>query len=146
MSVEKFLNVAKIFGGSSLTEEEKSELYKETMIMALARMTRADLTIDAVEVDTVIDFVKKTTGSELSPATIKSAASSELFESQPLDKHLKKVGKHLDSAHRISIVKGMAEVIGSDGMVSENEIDFFNSLVSALNLTPAELVFSDINK
>lgn len=145
MSAVNFLNIKKIFGGNTLSDQEKEELFKETLIMSLARMTRADLTIDGVEVKSVIDYVAKATGTELSEPTIREAAASELFESEPLDKHLKKVAKHLETAHRVSITKGLAEVISSDGQVSDNEIDFFNTLVTALELTPAQLVFDGVS-
>ncbi|MFK8031324.1 MAG: TerB family tellurite resistance protein [Gammaproteobacteria bacterium] len=141
MSVDKFLNISKIFGGKSISEDEENDLYKETLIMALCRMTRADLTIEAAEVNAVIAYVEKATGSKISDATVRSAASSELFETMPLEKQLKKVSKHLSVEHRVSITKGLAEVIGSDGQISANETDFFNTLVSALGVTPAELVF-----
>ena len=102
-------------------------------------MTRADLTIDAVEIDTVSQYVKAVTGASISDATIRVAASSEIFEKAPLAKQLQRISKYLSSAHRLTIVQGLAQVISSDGNVSDNETEFFNTLVKALNLTPAEL-------
>ena len=139
MITDAFSNVAKIFSGKKINADEEIELFKETLILSLSRMTRADLSIDAVEIDSVIKFVKNATGADISDATIRVAASSEIFESAPLNKQLQKVSKHLSSTHRRVIVEGLAEVIGSDDHISDAETEFFNSLVTALNLTPAEL-------
>ncbi len=139
MSTDTFSNVASIFSGKKISADQENELFKETLILSLSRMTRADLSIDAVEVDAVIKFVKTATDADISEATIRVAASSEIFESAPLDKQLQKVSKHLSSTHRRVIVEGLAEVIGSDGHVSDAEAEFFNTLVNALKLTPAEM-------
>ncbi|MEM7083010.1 MAG: TerB family tellurite resistance protein [Pseudomonadota bacterium] len=139
MSNEIFSMVSRIFGGRTISEDQESELFKETLIMALSRMTRADLTIEPIEVQSVIEFVKHATGAEISDNTIRVAASSELFESDPLEKHLKKVSKHLSAEHRVKIMEGLKHIIGSDGKVTSNEADFFNSLIDALGLSAAQI-------
>ena len=140
MDIQKYINVANIFKGKTFDEQQESELFKETLILTLSRMTRADLNTDPAEVDAVINYVKQAANADVSAGTIRTAASSELFESTPLDKQLKKIAKHLNSDHRKAIVKGLIEIIASDGRVSYNEKDLFDSVVTALNVTPSELV------
>ncbi len=140
MDIQKYINVANIFKGKTFDEQQESELFKETLILTLSRMTRADLNTDPAEVDAVINYVKQAANADVSAGTIRTAASSELFESAPLDKQLKKIAKHLNSDHRKAIVKGLIEIIASDGRVSYNEKDLFDSVVTALNVTPSELV------
>jgi len=139
MANETFGYVASLFGGKTISEEERTDLFREMLILALSRMTRADLSIDAVEVDSVIKYVASATGANISDATVRTAASSELFETAPLDKQLQKVSKHLTGAQKRTIVQGLADVIGSDGHVSDAESELFDSLVGALNLTPSQL-------
>ncbi len=140
MDIFNFGTVSNLFKGKTFDEQEESELFRETLILTLSRMTRADLNTEPAEIDAVIEYVKTATDADISEGTIRTAASSELFESAPLDKQLKKIAKHLNADHRRAIVKGLIEIIGSDGRVSDNEKDMFDSVVIALNVPPSELV------
>lgn len=139
MALDKFLNFSNIFKGKKFDAEREDELFRETLILTLSRMTRADLNTEPAEVDAVIEFVSSATGANISAATIRTAASSELFETTPIEKQLRKIARHLNSDHRVVIAKGLVEIIGTDGRVSDNEKEFFNSVVTALEVTPAEL-------
>jgi hypothetical protein len=45
MAIADLKSVLKIFGGSDVTEEEQSQLYKEVLLMTLARAADADINI-----------------------------------------------------------------------------------------------------
>ena len=68
------------------------------------------------------------------------AASSELYETATLNKYLASSAKKLALAELVAIAEALVEVVKADGHVGEREIEFFNSVVAALNLTPAELM------
>lgn len=137
MSITNLAHIKKFFGGTD-NPEEKRELYKEMLLMTLSRATRADLVTNESEVETVQGILLKLLGEEVSSADIRVAAASELFETAPISKYLERVGPQLDSKQNRSIVSALIEVFGADGQISALEVDFFNMVVEALNLTPAE--------
>ncbi len=139
MSLVKFGNILKFIRGGEPTAEEKKQLFKEASLMTLARATSADTNIKRVEVKTVQQILKKTTGEEVSVADIRLAAHSELFEKQPLEKYLSGVGRKLDAKDRMIIMQSLAEVIRSDERVSRFETDYFDLVANALKATPSEL-------
>ena len=55
MAIADLKNVLKIFGGSEITEDQQNELYKEVLLMTLARAADADINIQTVEVDRIRD-------------------------------------------------------------------------------------------
>ena len=132
--------VLKIFGGSEPSEEEKAELAKEVMLMVLARATAADTNIKQIEVDTVAEVLKAQTGDEFSSADIRVAANSRIYEKAPLDRYVASAARKLDPPARLSIATALKGVIHSDERVSDHEISFFNQIVGALDLTPAQLM------
>ncbi len=137
MSITNLAHIKKFFGGAD-NPEEKRELYKEMLLMTLSRATRADMVTYESEVETVQSILLKLLGEEISSADIRVAAASELFETAPINKYLERVGPQLDSKQNQSIVNALIEVFGADGQISALEVDFFNMVVEALNLTPAE--------
>ena len=56
-------------------------MFKEVLVLVLARATRADTNVASVEVQHVINVLKEETGDDYTEAQILTAASSELFES-----------------------------------------------------------------
>ena len=80
------------------------------------------------------------TGEDVSTAEVRLAAGSALYESAPLASYLQRAAKQLSADRRVAVVRALEEVIHSDVRVSPFEIDFFNSVATALNLSPAELV------
>ena len=140
MSIASLGGILKIFGGSEPTEEERKELAKEAMLMVLARATAADSNIKNIEVETVRAILREHTQDEFSVADIRVAANSELFEKAPLQKYVSSVGRKLAITDRVEITDALAEVIRSDDRISSREIDFFNQISEALQLTPAELM------
>lgn len=139
MSIASLGNLLKIFNGAKPTPEERQDLFKEAAIMTVARATASDLNIKEIEVATVQEIVSRITREDISTADVRMAANSKLYESAPLDKYLSKVGAQLDVADRLIIVRALAEVILSDKYISHAEVDFFNMVARAFDLTPAEL-------
>lgn len=139
MAISDLKNVLKIFGGSDAGGVAQDELYKESLLMTLARAARADVNIQAVEVDRIREILKQHTGDEFSEADVRVAARPELYAETNLKKYLSSVQKKLSDAQRADIVQALADVMRSDDSVSVLEIDFFNGVATALKATPAQI-------
>lgn len=139
MSIASLNNVLKIFGGGEPTEEERRRLYKEALLMTLARASHSDANVSPVEVETVQKIVERVTGESVTPADVRIAAGSELYEKAPLDHYLGRVTRKLRAHERSTIVCCLAEVIKSDVRVSPREVAFFDSVAQSLRATPAEI-------
>jgi len=148
MAIADLKNVLKIFGGSDVSEEQRNELFKEVLVMTLARAADADINIQTVEVDRIRDIIKEHTGEDVSAADIRVAARAELYAEATLRKYLSSVRKRMKTSHRVSTVDALADVFRSDKTVSVLEIDFFNGVADALQVTPAQvagLVAGDVD-
>ncbi len=139
MSIANLNNVLKIFRGTDMNPEEERELFREVLLMTLARASSSDANIAPVEVETVQAIVERTVGEPVSAADVRVAAASTLYETAPLEKYLSSCGRKLDTTSRATIAKALAEVIKSDTQVTSREIQFFDMVAGALALTPAEL-------
>jgi len=139
MSIKNLSHVKKFFGHVD-NAEEKQELYKEMLLMTLCRGARADLTTEDAEIKTVRRILLEFTGEDVSSENVRIAAASELYEKAPINKYLSQVGPQIERSQRQSIVKALVEVFESDGKVTAAETEFFNMVVGALKLTPAEAV------
>lgn len=140
MSISSLAGVLKIFGGTDPTPEEQTQLTKEVMLMTLARATAADTNIKAIEVEKVREVLLSHTGEDFPAADIRVAANSAIYEKAPLNKYLSSSSKKLGPDDRLEIAQALEEVINADGRVSDREITFFNDVVAALALTPAQLM------
>lgn len=140
MSIVSLGNVLKIFGGGKLEPEAKQALFKEVALLTLARATASDTNIKEIEVEETRAIIERLTRESVSVADVRVAASSKIYETAPLDKYLTKTGSQLDVADRVSIVNALADVILVDKRVTDKEIDFFNMVAKAFDLTPAALV------
>ena len=140
MSIADLSNVLSIFGGSEPDPEKQKELFKEVLLMTLARASSSDSNIQQIEVESIQGILKQETGEEFSVADVRKAARSDLYETVPLRKYLSSASRKLESEDRVTIIQTLAEVIRSDTEVSVLEIDFFNSVAEALKATPAELI------
>lgn len=132
--------VLKIFGGAELSAAEQGDLSKEIMLMVLARATAADTNIKQVEVDTVCRVLKAHTGTEFTSAEVRVAATTSLYDRAPLDRYVSSAARKLDPKARVQIAQALKEVVKSDERISSLEINFFNYVVNALDLTPAQLM------
>ncbi len=134
MSLSYFTVIKKMFGGKDLSEAERHDLVREAMVMTLARVTKSDSNIEAVEIETVQRVIKDKLGEEMSAADIRVAAASELFEAEPLDRYLHKASFVLKDEDKELIARALGEVIHSDGEVRGNETEFFNTVVKELGV------------
>ena len=140
MSIADLSNVLSIFRGSDPAPEEQQELFKEVLLMTLARASSSDSAIQSIEVDSIREIMQRETGDEFSDADVRKAARSDLYEKVPLRKYLSSASRKLSSEDRVRIITTLAEVIKSDTEVSVLEVDFFNDIADSLKATPAELV------
>lgn len=139
MAIADLSNVLKIFGGSDVSADNENDLFEETLLMTLARAADADINIQHVEVERIQQILKEHTGKEFSSADIRVAAREELYAEATLVKYLRTAEKGLTEAHCSEIVQALTEVFKSDASVSALEVDFFNNVVNALNVTPAQI-------
>ncbi len=139
MAIADLKSVLKIFGGGDVSKEDREQLFKETLLMTLARAADADINIQHAEVDRIREILKKHTGEDFSQADIRLAARDELYAESTLVKYLSSVRGKLSDEHRVQTVHALADVFRSDQAVNALEVDFFNSVAKALQLSPAEL-------
>ena len=139
MAIADLKNVLSIFGGSDIGEDKQNELFKEVLLMTLARAADADINIQSAEVDRIQEILKEKTGEEFSAADIRVAARDELYAVAGLRKYLSSVVHKLKDEHRADIVQALADVFRSDNNVGVLEIDFFNSVAERLMVTPAQI-------
>ena len=141
MSISSLSHILEFFrlGDKELSAEDKKMLVEEVLLMTLARATSADHNIDPVEVEVAQGVIKEATGSDISAQDIRIAAISDLYKEATIEKYLSKISSKIDLADRQLVVNSLAQLIRVDGKVSPFEIDFFNSVVDALGLTPAQM-------
>lgn len=139
MAIADLKSVLKIFGGGDVSEAEQNELFKEVLLMTLARAADADINIQPVEVDRIREILKEHTGEDFSAGDIRVAARDELYAQATLKKYLEKARSKMRSEHRIDIIRTLADVFRSDHDVSVLEVEFFNTVADALNCTAAEV-------
>ncbi|MBW2314113.1 MAG: TerB family tellurite resistance protein [Deltaproteobacteria bacterium] len=139
MSLLDFDNLLRFIRGGEPSPEERRGLFREAVLMALARATSADTHIDNIEVETVQTILRDVLGEEISVADIRTAAKSELFEKEPLEKYLSGVARKLDPGDRITILRCLGDVIRCDERISEYETDYFDTVARALEATPSEI-------
>jgi uncharacterized tellurite resistance protein B-like protein len=139
MAIADLKNVLHIFGGADVSEDQESELFKEVLLMTLARAADADINIQTVEVDRIREILKQHTGEEFSSADVRVAARSELYAEATLRKYLGSVRKKMSDAHRAQTIQALADVFRSDSNVSVLEVDFFDRVATALQVTPSQI-------
>lgn len=132
-------SIFKLFQADS-TKQSITDIFNEAVLMTLSRATIADTNIKHIELETVQQIVKDTTGEEVSLADIRIAAKSRLFESAPLERHLVSVGKVLNLDQKISLLDSIAKVILADERVSSREVRFFNIVADSIGVTSAEIM------
>ena len=148
MAIADLKNVLKIFGGAEISADQENELFKEVLLMTLARAADADINIQAVEVDRIQSILKAHTGEEFSSADIRVAARADLYAESTLVKYLNSVYKKMSDTHRTKTIQALADVFRSDSTVSVLEVDFFDSVANALHIKPSQvagLVAGDVD-
>ncbi len=139
MALADLSSVLKIFGESSADPENQEHLYKEVLLMTLARAASADSNMAPVEIVSIQGIMQRETGQDLTEADIRKAARPDLYESANLRKYLRSVQGRLNGASKSAILQALADVIRSDTEISGLEVDYFNRVATALGATPAEL-------
>ena len=139
MAIADLNYVLKLFGGSDVSEDHENDLFEEVLLMTLARAADADVSIQHVEVERIQAILKQHTGKEFSSADIRVAAREELYAEATLVKYLRGAQKKLSDTHCSEVVHALADVFRSDSTVSGLEVDFFNNVVGALDVTPAQI-------
>ena len=129
--------VLKVFGSSSSGEEVQEDLYKEVLLITLAQASKADANIHPLEIETIQKIMLRETGQELSEADIRKAMA-DMYESANLRKYLRRVQGRLNAENKSTILQALVDVIKSVTQINVLEIDFFNRVVDALRMTPAE--------
>ena len=148
MAIADLKNVLNIFGGSDIAEVKRNELFKEVLLMTLARAADADINIQSVEVDRIKEILKEHTGEDVTAADIRVAAREELYAEATLRKYLRSVRRRMTHDDRGTTIQALADVFRSDSNIGVLEIDFFNRVAEALQATPAQiagLVAGDID-
>ncbi len=139
MALADLKNVLNIFGGSDITEDKQNDLFKEVLLMTLARAADADINIQSIEVERIQEIIKNHTGEDVSAADIRVAARAELYAESELRKYLAKVQSKMKPEHRAETVQSLAEIFKSDHVVSPLEIDFFDRVATSLGVTPSQI-------
>jgi uncharacterized tellurite resistance protein B-like protein len=140
MAIAELKSVLNIFSGTAPSEEEQAALFGEALLMVLARASSSDTNIDPAEIEMVREIMRERTGQELTEVDIRRAARTELYESTSVQKYLRSVQHQLKTEDKVTIAQSLADLIKIDTHISVLEIDFFNGVAEALQLTPAQLV------
>ncbi len=139
MAIADLKNVLNIFGGADVSEDQQNELFKEVLLMTLARAADADINIQTVEVERIQEILKENTGEEFSSADIRVAARSELYAEATLRKYLGSVRSKMTDVNRAKTIQALADVFRSDSNVSVLEVDFFDRVATALQVSPSQI-------
>jgi len=141
MEIGKLETLWRFFGGDTSAEdpETRTQLLKEVMVMVLSRAAASDSNIRGVEVETVQRVFMDAFESEISAADIRTAAKSELYETTPLESYLRRASTRQNSSEKQLIVRALGNVIEADQKVGPFEVEYFNMVATALQLTPAEI-------
>ncbi len=138
MAFGNLRDVLKIFGGSSTSEKTRDEFYKEVLMMTLAEASRADANVHPLEIETIQQIMQRETGQDLTEADIRVASRSDIYRSASLLKYLRRARVQLNAENKATILQALIDVIKSDTKVNVLEIDFFNRVIKALRMSPAE--------
>jgi len=139
MALADLKNVLNIFGGKDISEDQQNDLFKEVLLMTLARAADADINIQNVEVDRIREIIKDHCGEDVSAADVRVAARADLYAEATLNKYLRSVAKRMRDDHRAEVIAALADVFRSDQHVSPLEVDFFNRTAEAIGATPAQI-------
>ena len=139
MSLVNFASITKLVRDNSGNVKHKQELFQEVLLMVLARATRADSNVEKVEIARVREVLKQQLDMDFSDAEIRTAASSEIFETQSLERYLASATRKLDERERTIILIALASVIRSDEEIRVFELGFFDRVALALRATPSEI-------
>jgi len=119
--------------------KNQEALFEEVLLLVLARACRADSNVESIEVVHVQTALREVTGEQFSEADILTAASSELFETQSLERTLSNAARKLDSKYKISVLESLADLIRADSLIRDPELEFFDHVAKSLQALPSEI-------
>jgi len=131
-------SVLKNFGGSSANEKTQDELYREVLMLTLAEASMADANIHPLEIETIQKIMQRETGQDLTEADIRVASWSDSYRAANLLKYLRRARFQLNAENKATILRALVDVIKSDTKINVLEIDFFNRVIKALSMSPAD--------
>lgn len=137
MALGDLIQVKKIFGVSTEVKAD-AEVYREFMLMVLARATDADAYTHPAEVQVVQRVLEEHLGERVKSSDVRIAAHSRLYETAPLERYISRVGLRFSKYERYGLVSALIEVLKADGRVATAEVEYFNMVVSALELDFAD--------
>ena len=119
--------------------KDEEVLFKEVILLVLARATRADSNVESIEVEHIQKALRELTGEEFSRGDILSASSSEIYETQSLERTLANAARKLGQEKRSVILSCLADLIRADSSIRDQELEFFDQVATALKATPSEI-------
>ena len=119
--------------------KDEEVLFKEVILLVLARATRADSNVESIEVEHIQKALKELTGEEFSRGDILTASSSEIYDTQSLERTLANAARKLGQEKRSVILSCLADLIRADSSIRDQELEFFDQVATALKATPSEI-------
>ena len=119
--------------------KDEEVLFKEVILLVLARATRADSNVESIEVEHIQKALRELTGEEFSRGDILTASSSEIYETQSLERTLANAARKLGQEKRSVILSCLADLIRADSSIRDQELEFFDQVAIALKATPSEI-------
>ena len=119
--------------------KDEEVLFKEVILLVLARATRADSNVESIEVEHIQKALRELTGEEFSRGDILTASSSEIYETQSLERTLANAARKLGQEKRSVILSCLADLIRADSSIRDQELEFFDQVATALKASPSEI-------
>ena len=138
MALIDFSSIKELINEMSVGKDDEV-LFKEVLLLVLARATRVDSNVDSIEVTHVQKALKELTGAEFSDGDILTAASSEIYETQSLERTLANAAHKLGQEKRAKILSCLSDLIRSDSSIRYQELEFFDDVARALKASPSEI-------
>ena len=138
MALIDLSHIQRLFGGKP-DAQSSPEVYRELLLMVLARATDADAYTHPAEVEVVQKVLQERLGEPVEGSDVRIAARSKLYETAPLEKYISRVGPQLPRAERRSLLTALIEVLKADDRVASSEASYFNMVASALELDYADV-------
>ena len=79
VAIADLSSIPNILGEPSPSEEKHKPLYREVLLMTLARASNSDANIHPVEIKTIQQIMQRETGQEVTEADIRKAARLEQY-------------------------------------------------------------------
>lgn len=137
MSIKSLLTFKNLFG--ELSQDQESALFADLLYMVLAGAAKADFNIEARETTRISAIIKEKSGRDVTHADIKTSAEIDL-SADDIVKNVRMASNRLSLASRQELLDSMVEVFHSDGSIGPLEQDYFNRVVRALDLSPAQMM------